>query len=265
MHPTINIAIKAARKAGDIIIRYHNQIDNLNIENKATNDYVSEVDKLAESAIINEIKKAFPSHAILGEETGNIIGDDDYQWIIDPLDGTTNYLHGFPQYAISIALYEKKIPTHAVVYDPFKEELFSASQGEGAFLNSQRIRVSNALGFNNSLIGTGFPYTNFDHLNTYAEMFKSIAPKVAGIRRAGSAALDLAYVASGRLDGFWEIDLSIWDIAAGTLLITEAGGFIGDFTGSPKFLESGNVVAGNEKVYKEILKELKPHLTKELI
>jgi|SRR6056300_555230 len=265
MHPTINIAIKAARKAGDIIIRYHNQIDNLNIENKATNDYVSEVDKLAESAIINEIKKAFPSHAILGEETGNIIGDDDYKWIIDPLDGTTNYLHGFPQYAISIALYEKKIPTHAVVYDPFKEELFSASKGEGAFLNSQRIRVSIALGFNNSLIGTGFPYTNFDHLNTYAEMFKSIAPKVAGIRRAGSAALDLAYVASGRLDGFWEIDLSIWDIAAGTLLITEAGGFIGDFTGSPKFLESGNVVAGNEKVYKEILKELKPHLTKELI
>ena len=264
MHPTLNIAVKAARKAGDIILRYHNQIDLLTIENKAANDFVSEVDKAAEDAIINELKKAFPNHSILGEENGEILGDSKFQWIIDPLDGTTNYLHGFPQYAVSIALYENHEATQAVVYDPFKEELFTASKGQGAYLNEQRLRVTTTRGFDDTLIGTGFPFKAPQHLDAYLAMFKAIHPKVAGIRRAGSAALDLAYLAAGRMDGFWEIELNIWDIAAGALLVKEAGGFIGDFSGRDKFLETGNVVAGNASVFKEILKTIHPHLTKDL-
>jgi myo-inositol-1(or 4)-monophosphatase len=264
MHPTVNIATKAARKAGDIILRYHNQIDLLTIESKAANDFVSEVDKAAENAIIDEIKKAFPHHSIMGEENGEISGDKDFKWIIDPLDGTTNYLHGFPQYAVSIALFEKNVPCHAVVYDPFKEELFTASKGEGAYLNDQRIRVTDTHGLNEALIGTGFPFKSPQHLDAYLAMFKAIHPKVSGIRRAGSAALDLAYVAAGRMDGFWEIGLNIWDIAAGTLLVKEAGGFIGDFSGRENFLETGNVVAGNKTVFKELLKSIHPHLTTNL-
>lgn len=264
MHPTLNIAVKAARKAGDIILRYHNQIDLLTIENKAANDFVSEVDKAAEDAIINELKKAFPDHSILGEENGEILGDSKFQWIIDPLDGTTNYLHGFPQYAVSIALYENNEATHAVVYDPFKEELFTASKGQGAYLNEQRLRVTSTQGFDDTLIGTGFPFKAPQHLDAYLAMFKAIHPKVAGIRRAGSAALDLAYLAAGRMDGFWEIELNIWDIAAGALLVKEAGGFIGDFSGRGKYLETGNVVAGNDSVFKEILKTIHPHLGKDL-
>ena len=264
MHPTVNIASRAARKAGDIILRYHNQIDRLTIENKAANDFVSEVDQLAENAIIDEIKKSFPEHSILGEESGEILGDSRYQWIIDPLDGTTNYLHGFPQYSVSIALYENNEAMHAVVYDPFKEELFYASKGEGAFLNDQRIRVTQTQGFDNTLIGTGFPFKAPEHLDAYLAMFKAIHPHVSGIRRAGSAALDLAYLAAGRMDGFWEIKLSPWDIAAGALLVKEAGGYIGDFSGRGQFLETGNVVAGNETVFKEILKTIHPHLGSDL-
>ncbi|SMN10559.1 Inositol-1-monophosphatase [uncultured Candidatus Thioglobus sp.] len=264
MHPTLTIAVKAARKAGDIILRYHNQIDLLTIEHKAANDFVSEVDKAAEDAIIDELKYAFPQHSILGEENGEILGDENFQWIIDPLDGTTNYLHGFPQYSVSIALYEKGEATHAVVYDPFKEEMFTASKGQGAYLNDQRIRTTNTLGFDDTLIGTGFPFKAPQHLDAYLDMFKAIHPQVAGIRRAGSAALDLAYIAAGRMDGFWEVELQIWDIAAGALLVKEAGGFIGDFSGRDKFLETGNVVAGNEKVFKAILKTIHPHLTTEL-
>jgi myo-inositol-1(or 4)-monophosphatase len=264
MHPTLNIATKAARKAGDIILRYHNQIDRLTIENKAANDFVSEVDKFAEEAIIDEIKKAFPEHSILGEESGEILGDENFQWIIDPLDGTTNYLHGFPQYAVSIALYENNEATHAVVYDPFKEEMFTASKGEGAFLNEQRIRITQTKGLANTLIGTGFPFKTPEYLEVYLEMFKAVHPQVAGIRRAGSAALDLAYLAAGRLDGFWEIKLNIWDIAAGALLVREAGGFIGDFSGRDKFLETGNVVAGSEKTFKALLKTIHPHLNSNL-
>ena len=265
MHPTLNIAVKAARKAGDIILRYHNQIDRLTIENKAVNDFVSEVDKAAEDAIIDELKYAFPDHSILGEENGEIVGKDKrFVWILDPLDGTTNYLHGFPQYAVSIALYENDEPTHAVVYDPFKEEMFTASKGEGAYLNEQRIRVTGADGFEDTLIGTGFPFKEPQHLDAYLAMFKAIHPQVAGIRRAGSAALDLAYLAAGRLDGFWEIKLNIWDIAAGVLLVKEAGGYVGDFSGRDKYLETGNVVAGSEKVFKAILKTIHPHLTSDL-
>jgi myo-inositol-1(or 4)-monophosphatase len=264
MHPTVNIAIRAARAAGDVILRYHNQIDLLTIENKAANDFVSEVDKVAESAIIDEIKKAFPQHSILGEESGEILGDSENQWIIDPLDGTTNYLHSFPQYAISIALYENKVATHAVVYDPLKEELFYASKGEGAYLNEERIRATKTYGLENALVGTGFPFKHPQHLDCYLDTFKAIHPQVSGIRRAGSAALDLAYVAAGRLDGFWEIGLNKWDIAAGALLIKEAGGFIGDFSGRDQYLETGNVVAGNGEAFKTILKTIHPHLTPDL-
>ncbi len=264
MHPTVNIAVRAARAAGDVILRYHNQIDLLTVENKAANDFVSEVDTAAETAIINEIKKAFPQHSILAEESGEILGEVDNQWIIDPLDGTTNYLHGFPQYAISIALYENKVATHAVVYDPFKEELFYASKGEGAYLNDERIRVTKSSGLENTLIGTGFPFRQPQHLDCYLGTFKAIHPQVSGIRRAGSAALDLAYVAAGRLDGFWEIGLSSWDMAAGALLVKEAGGFVGDFSGRSQFLETGNVVAGNSGTFKAILKTIHPHLTKDL-
>jgi len=264
MHPTVNIAVRAARAAGDVIIRYHNQIDLLTVENKAANDFVSEVDTAAENAIINEIKKAFPQHSILAEESGEILGEGESQWIIDPLDGTTNYLHGFPQYAISIALYENKVATHAVVYDPFKEELFYASKGEGAYLNDERIRVTKSSGLENTLIGTGFPFRQPQHLDCYLDTFKAIHPQVSGIRRAGSAALDLAYVAAGRLDGFWEIGLSSWDMAAGALLVKEAGGFVGDFSGRSQFLETGNVVAGNSGTFKAILKTIHPHLTKDL-
>ena len=209
MHPTVNIAVRAARAAGDVVLRYHNQIDLLTIESKSENDFVSEVDKAAENAIINEIKKAFPEHSILGEETGEILGDSAYQWVIDPLDGTTNYLHGFPQYAISIALFENKVVTHGVVYDPFKEELYTASKGEGAYLNNERMRVTSTNGLQNTLIGTGFPFRHPEHLDCYLKTFKAIHPHVSGIRRAGSAALDLAFLAAGRLDGFWEIGLNI--------------------------------------------------------
>ena len=264
MHPTINIAVRAARAAGDIILRYHNQVDLLTIENKSINDLVSEVDKTAEKAIIKEINKAFPKHSILAEESGKTLGDEDFLWIIDPLDGTANFLHGFPQYAVSIALLEKGTTTHAVIYDPFKEELFSASKGEGAYLNNERIRVSLSNGLKETLIGTGFPFRHPQHLECYLETFKAIYPHVSDIRRAGAAALDLAYVASGRLDGHWEIGLNSWDIAAGALMVKEAGGFIGDFSGRNKYLETGNVVAGNSDVYKQILKKIHPHLSEEL-
>lgn len=268
MNPTVKIAVRAAYKAGDIILQHHNKIDTLNIENKADYDFVSEVDKMAEKIIIDELKQSFPDDGILGEEGGELLGKNNNKWIIDPLDGTTNYLHGFPQYAVSIAMFEGDIPMHAVIYDPFKDELFYASKGEGAFLQSdktnQRIRVSNCNNMNESLIGTGFPFKDPQHLDCYLDTFKAIHPKVSGIRRAGSAALDLAYVASGRMDGFWEVSLEKWDIAAGVLLILEAGGFVGDFSGRGDYMNTGNVVAGNKDIFKEVLKTIHPYLTKEL-
>ncbi len=264
MEPIINIATTCARSAGNIILRYHNKIETLNITNKAANDFVSEVDKKAEDIIITTIKKHFPKHSILGEESGEIIGDNDYKWVIDPLDGTTNYLHGLPHYAVSIALFVKGKVKHGVIYDPFKDELFYASQGNGAFLNNKRIRVSVTNGLENTLIGTGFPFKQPQHLACYLKTFKAIHPHVAGIRRAGSAALDLAYLAAARFDGFWEIGLQTWDIAAGALLVKEAGGFIGDFSGNDNYFNTGNVVAGNKIVFKEILKIIQPHLNKDL-
>ena len=264
MHPTLKIAIKAAETAGKIILRYHNQLDRINVDQKGVNDVVSEVDKAAESAIIEVIHQYFPTHHILAEETGEIIGKSDNQWIIDPLDGTTNYVHGLPHYAVSIAHLEKGKLSNAVVFDPIKNELWTANRGSGAFLNSNRIRVSQTKDLQSTLIGTGFPFKKPQYLDCYMNTFKAVHPFCSDIRRAGSAALDLAYLATGRLDGFWEIALQPWDMAAGVLLIQEAGGFVSDFSGGTQYLKTGNIVAGNAKIYAKLLTAIQPHLIAEL-
>ncbi|MGD8639204.1 MAG: inositol-1-monophosphatase [Gammaproteobacteria bacterium] len=263
MHPILNIAVRAARNAGNIVVRAMDHIDRLNVKTKSANDFVSDVDKAAEQEIIRTIRKAYPGHAIMAEESGQQSGDD-YQWIIDPLDGTTNYLHGFPQFAISIALRHKQTLEQAVVYDPLRQELFTASRGRGAQLNDRRIRVTTRTSLDGALLGTGFPFKEQQHLEAYLETFKALFPMTAGIRRAGSAALDLAYVACGRLDGFWELGLNPWDMAAGVLLIEEAGGFVSDFAGEKNYLENGNVVAANPRLLKPMLDRILPHLTADL-
>ncbi len=261
MHPMLNIAVSAARNAGDIIVRYLNRIDHLTISSKDRNDFVSEVDRQAEDEIIATLRKAYPDHGILAEESGTHGNGDEYQWIIDPLDGTTNFLHGFPQFAVSIALRHKGKLEQAVIYDPMRQELYTASRGGGAFLDNRRIRVSNQTGLEGALLGTGFPYKDMQHLDAYLGMFRAFIPKVAGIRRPGSAALDLAYVAAGRYDGFWEIDLNAWDIAAGILLVREAGGLVGDLNGGHTHLETGNIVAAAPKLFPAMLREIRPHLS----
>jgi myo-inositol-1(or 4)-monophosphatase len=263
MHPMLNIAVKAARRAGSIINRASLNLDILTVRHKTFNDLVSEVDRAAEQAIIEVLKDAYPEHAILAEESGSQ-GDSEYLWIIDPLDGTTNFLHGFPQYAVSIALMHKRVLMQAVVYDPGRNELFTTTRGRGAYLNDRRLRVSKRIRLTGALIGTGFPFRELKHLDAYMDMFRDIVKNTAGVRRAGAASLDLAYVAAGRLDGFWEIGLSPWDIAAGNLLIQEAGGLIGDFEGNDGYLESGNVVGGNPKIFAQLIKILAPHLTSTL-
>ena len=252
MHPMLNTAIKAARRAGKVIMRHHDRLDRLSVESKGHNDYVSEIDRMAEAEIIDVLRSAYPDHAVLAEESGRTTGND-YLWIIDPLDGTTNYLHGYPQFAVSIALHYQNKPSQAVVFDPLHNELFTASRGGGAQLNDRRIRVSKLSTLETSLLGTGFPFREMRHLDDYLAIFKALLPETAGIRRAGSAALDLAYVAAGRLDGFWEYGLQPWDMAAGALLIQEAGGLVTDFAGSPDFMQNGNVVGGNLKLVKALL------------
>jgi myo-inositol-1(or 4)-monophosphatase len=255
----LNIATRAARKAGDIIARSADQVDRLTIRSKSENDYVSEVDDRAEQAIIDTILKAYPDHGILAEESGDHAGDDTgYQWIIDPLDGTTNFLHGIPQYAVSIALRHRGRLDQAVIYDPIKQELYTASRGQGAQLNGKRIRVSNRPSLKGALLGTGIPFKNVDTLDKHLKMMRALIPGTAGIRRAGSAALDLAYVAAGRLDAFWEFDLNAWDMAAGVLLIEEAGGLVGDFQGGFDHLSSGNIIAANPKLFKLVLQGIRP-------
>lgn len=254
MHPTLNIAVKAARRAGQIINRASNDIDLLKVVAKQQSDFVTEVDRAAEAAIIETLREAYPNHGILAEESGASVGrDEEYQWIIDPLDGTTNFIHGFPQYAISIALAQRGQVTQAVVYDPIRNEMFTATKGAGAFLDDRRIRVGKRAKLQDALIGTGFPYRSFDHVDAYLNIFKELTQTCAGIRRPGAAALDLAWVACGRLDGFWEFGLSPWDMAAGTLLITEAGGLATDLAGEPGYLDSGNVVAGSPKIFAQLL------------
>lgn len=264
MHPMLNIATRAARAAGDIILRNIDKLDRLTIEVKGENDFVTKVDRKAEEVILDALHQAYPDHGIIAEESGRFNQDSPYQWIIDPLDGTTNFLHGFPQYAVSIGLQHKGRMEVGVVYDPHKNELFSAARGEGAQLNGRRLRVTPRNGLNNALIGTGFPFKQPQYLDTYLASFKAVHPKVAGIRRAGSAALDLAYVAAGRLDGFWEIGLNSWDMAAGVLLVREAGGIVTDFSGKGDYLQTGNVIAAASKVYPALYDTIKPHLLDEL-
>jgi myo-inositol-1(or 4)-monophosphatase len=260
MHPMLNTAVKAARRAGSIIIRASRNLDVLSVREKAAHDFVSEVDREAEQAIISTLHEAYPGHAILAEESG-ASGASEYRWIIDPLDGTTNYLHGFPQYCVAIALEHRHVVTQAVVYDPSRNDLFTASRGRGAYLNETRIRVSKRAQTRLGLVGTGFPFKEVAHMEPYLAMLRDIMKATSGVRRAGSAALDLAYVAAGRLDAFWEIGLAPWDIAAGSLLITEAGGYVGDLEGNDGYMQSGNVVAGNPKLFVEMLKLIAPHLT----
>ena len=257
MNPMLTIAVRAARAAGDVLIHKLDHINTLKVQEKSRNDFVSEIDLHAESVIIETIRNTYPRHAFIAEESGKQ-GNSDYEWIIDPLDGTTNYLHGFPQFAVSIALRHKHKLAVGVIYDPLRQELFTASAGEGAQLNNRRIRVSQHRSLEGALLGTGFPFKDQALLNQYLDTFKAFFPMTAGIRRAGSAALDLAYLACGRLDGFWEYQLEIWDIAAGVLLITEAGGIVGDIQGNDDYLESGNIIAANPKLLKAMLNKIKP-------
>jgi myo-inositol-1(or 4)-monophosphatase len=262
MHPMLTIAVKAARQAGKIINRASLDLGQLRVTTKQQSDFVTEVDRAAEAAIIDVLHSAYPAHAILAEESGRSGNSEaEYQWIIDPLDGTTNFIHGFPQYAVSIALAQRGVLSHAVIYDPNRNELFTASKGAGAFLNDKRLRVSKLAKLETALIGTGFPYRMFDHSDAYIAIFRELTQKTAGLRRPGAAALDLAYVAAGRLDGFWEFGLSPWDMAAGALLIMEAGGLISDLGGDSDYLTTGNVVAGNPKVFGQLLQIVQAHRT----
>jgi len=261
MHPMLTIAVKAARRAGTVITRASQDLGALKVRSKTFNDFVSEVDHAAERTIIETLQDAYPDHGFIGEESGNQNVEAENVWIIDPLDGTTNFLHGFPQYCVSIALQQQGQLTQAVVYDPNRNDLFTATRGRGAFLNDKRIRVSNRTKLQDSLITTGFPFRDFSHLDAYLAMFKDMLKKTSGLRRPGSAALDLAYVAAGWADGYWEIGLSSWDLAAGALLVHEAGGLVGDFEGNEGYLESGNIVAGNPRIFGQLLQTLAPHLT----
>jgi len=259
----LNIAIRAARNAGDIIQRASENVGQLKINFKTQNDYVTEVDRMAEQEIINVIRTSFPNHGFLAEESGEQSGDD-YVWIIDPLDGTTNFLHGFPIYAVSIALKYKNKLQLAVVYDPVRDELFTAEKGGGAILNNRKIRVTQPNSLKGTLLGTGFPFKSKKNLDAYLGMFSALVGDTAGIRRAGAAALDLAYVAAGRLDGFWEIGLQPWDMAAGILLIQEAGGVLTDFSFKDQYFQSGNIIAGSPRMHQLMYKAIEPHLTDNL-
>jgi myo-inositol-1(or 4)-monophosphatase len=259
MDPMLNIAVRAARSAARVIMRSFHRRDELTVTSKSYNDFVSEVDRGAEAAIIDEIRRKYPSHAILAEESGQHAGNE-FEWIIDPLDGTTNYLHGFPQFAISIGLRQRGIMQQAVVYDPLREELFTASRGRGALLNDRRLRVTDRRDLRGALLGTGIPFRDHSQLELFLDSLRVLVADTAGVRRPGSAALDFAYVAAGRLDGFWEFGLSPWDFAAGALLVLEAGGTVTDMNGGDRFFETGNVVAGNLRVHQAMLERLRPVL-----
>ncbi|MBS0612900.1 MAG: inositol monophosphatase [Proteobacteria bacterium] len=259
MHPLLNIGVRAARRAGDFIVKSLSRLDSLKIDSKGRNDFVTDIDRRSEQEIIATVHKSYPDHAFLAEESGRS-GESEYVWIIDPLDGTTNFLHGFPTFAVSIAVQHKGRLEHAVVYDPCRQELFTASRGSGAQLDGRRIRVSQQRGLEGALIGTGFPYRiQNEHVDSYLAVLKAVMAISAGVRRPGAAALDLAYVAAGRIDGFWEFGLSAWDTAAGALLIQEAGGRIGNADGS-EYQLGPHVVAGNPKVYENLVELMRPML-----
>ncbi len=258
MHPMLETAVSAAEAAGNVIREAALDVTKLAVEAKRLNDFVSEVDYAAEAAILRILREAYPDHGVVAEESGpsSLTAEvtPEYRWFVDPLDGTTNFLHGIPQYAVSIALAHHGALEQAVVYDPVKQEQFTASRGQGAFLNGKRIHVSVGRVLNECLIGTGIPFRNESALDPYLAMLRNLTHTTAGIRRAGSAALDLAYVACGRFDGFWEMGLYAWDMAAGALLITEAGGQVGDLQGEPGYLDRGDIIAGNTLVFPHLVR-----------
>ena len=259
MSAILNIAVQAAYNAGGLIQLESRNLDHIKIERKGLNDFVSEVDKKAEQIIIETILKAFPKHNILGEESGLIDNGSTITWIIDPLDGTTNYLHTHPQYSVSIGVKQEDKITHGAIFDPNRNDIFTAEIGKGSQLNNSRLRVSKLSNLADSLLGTGFPTYDMSFLDRYMAIFKEMIQSTAGQRRAGSAALDLAYVAAGMVDGFWEFNLKPWDIAAGSLLVKEAGGLICDFDGGQNMFESGNIIAANPKLINQILKIIQSH------
>ena len=262
MHPMLRKAIEASRLAGEAVRHYAHQVQKLDVENKAHNDFVTKVDRESENLIVRLLQKAYPDHAFLGEEAGRQGINSDYEWVIDPLDGTTNFLYGIPQFSVSIALKHKGRLAVGVVYDPLRDETFAASRGDGATLNGRRIRVSERSSMQNALLGTGIPFRAGQNLDLYLQTLKVLLPDTAGVRRPGSAALDLAYVACGRFDGFWEFGLREWDMAAGVLLVQEAGGLIGDPLGNSTHMQCGDIVAANPKVFKEMVKRLHPVVSK---
>ena len=258
MHPMVNVAVRAARSAGNIIVRHIDRLDRIQIETKGENDFVSDVDRMAEDEIRAVLGQAYPEHAIIGEERGGA-EDADYVWLVDPLDGTLNYLRGFPQFAVSIALKYRGALEAGVIYDPVRQELWTAKRGGGCTFEGRRMRLQPRPGLDNALLGTGFPLRLRDYHDAYLGMFGDIFRRAGDIRRAGSAALDLAYVACGRLDGFWEIGLKPWDMAAGALMIREAGGIVGDFAGGDAYLETGNIIGGSPRLFADLVRTIAPH------
>jgi myo-inositol-1(or 4)-monophosphatase len=257
MHPMLTIAVRAARKAGSIINRASLDGGGLKVRSKRANDFVTQVDQAAEQAIIDTVKKAYPEHGFLAEESGASGAGAEHVWIIDPLDGTTNFIHGFPQYCVSIGVRHRGAMTHAVVYDPNRNELFTASKGSGAFLNDRRIRVTGIPKLADALVGTGFPFKELTRLDLYTRQLQTMMRTCSGVRRAGAAALDLAYVACGRLDAFWELGLAPWDMAAGALLIQEAGGLVADLKGEQTYLETGDICCATPKIFSQLLEALR--------
>ncbi len=258
MHPMLNTAVRAARQSARIILMHYDRLDRIEVTQKGRNDFVSQADTEAEEIALEILLKAYPEHGVVAEESGSREGGE-YTWVIDPLDGTTNFIHGFPQFAVSIAVLKGSTIEHGVIYDPLRNELFTSSRGQGAQLNDRRIRVSNCGLLELALLGTGFPFRELDRLDQWVKAFRTLTRRSAGIRRTGSAALDLAYVAAGRMDGFWEFGLQPWDMAAGALLIREAGGLISDPAGSQDFLDSGNVVTANPRIFNDLLRIIAKH------
>lgn len=265
MGPQLNIAVRAARAAGDLIVRHMAHGQTTQVASKGNNDFVTQIDRAAEQTIVDHILQAYPDHAILGEEygrSGNVASD--YEWIIDPLDGTTNFIHDNPQFGVSIAMRYRGQLEIGVIYDPLRQELFTAERGRGAQLDGKRIRVTQARDLSKGLVGTGLPFNNFEHLDAYMSMLKKVIQNTAGVRRPGSAALDLAWLAAGRLDAFWELNLKPWDIAAGALLIKEAGGMVADISGASLDLDRGHIVAGNARTLAALMRLIGPHVPPEL-
>lgn len=259
MHPMLNIGIRAARAAGKVITQNVDRFDPMTIEKKQRNDFVTEIDRKAEAEIVGTLKRSYPDHAFLCEESGQIGSEDaEYQWVIDPLDGTTNFIHGLPHFSVSIALLQNGKLFQAVIYDPMRQELFTAGKGEGAFLDSKRLRVSSTSHLENALLSTGFPYRDGQDLDFYQRTTRHYTERTGGIRRLGSAALDLAYVAAGRIDGTWLTGLQSWDVAAGGLIVREAGGLINDFDGGDGWMAKGEVIAATPRVHHQMLEVMKP-------